>query len=108
MDKAPFLTVVIWACPPILYFIYRYQHTKKREQYECKFKEFLLKQEEELKEKLKENPDFHTFCFECHHFNESARMCTFHFNNQKIQLVVNAQTYCLLWNVFHYPVIGKS
>jgi len=85
-----------------------------------KRKEFIRKRQQEyeklalesLKQRVIKNPDFHTFCYECRHYNNPKGICTIDIFNTwatKVRLEANPnKIYCLYWNCDYDKIIARN
>lgn len=74
--------------------------------------EWERKRKEWIREQLTSRKNFHTFCFECCHFNTDRRTCGLELQSGSIAKIgypyTNHETYCLYWNADDNPNIKMS
>jgi hypothetical protein len=65
---------------------------------EAKAAAFEPKREDEIREILKTNPGFQTFCYMCIHFNQDKLHCARKMADERVKEVkINDRKYCLYW-----------
>jgi hypothetical protein len=69
---------------------------------EAKAAIFEPKREEEIREILKTDPKFQTFCYTCIHFNHDKLYCARKMADERVKDVkINDRNYCLYWEETH-------
>lgn len=59
---------------------------------------FEPKQEEEIRKKIAENPEFMTLCYKCIHYNQNKLHCSRDMEDERLKQVrINDRKYCLYW-----------
>jgi hypothetical protein len=65
-----------------------------------------------IEKQIQDRNHFHTFCFECCHFDSRDRTCTLELFTGTVTQVnfpeKSRETYCLYWNVGQHPNIRKE
>jgi hypothetical protein len=92
-------TVVTGVLGVIGYGVYLYVKPRKEKKICLDQASYEKKRELEIREILRENPDFQTFCYTCLHFNQDIKACRLDIRNPRARAVrLNDRTqYCLYW-----------
>ena len=57
------------------------------------------------------DPKFHTFCFDCRHYDPGRRCCNLYLADREIKIKLHPHdmfNYCLYWNLSDHPIISLT
>lgn len=93
-----FPLLIIWA---VVYWVYSRKKQKKLDTLWAKQKAFEERRMKEFREKLQEDPNFSTFCFECIHYRNNRcvlRILNSNAKKVKFEFIAPRRFFCLYWN----------
>lgn len=89
-------------------------HKKQLRRIDDQLPRWELQQKMVIQDRLRSGSEFHTYCFECRHFNPKTRRCGLRLHVGPVRKVkfnfMEREEYCLYWNVIHHEniVVDKT
>ncbi|MEN8221837.1 MAG: hypothetical protein ABFR36_01150 [Acidobacteriota bacterium] len=95
----PLKICIIIGIPVLIKIIYKNFHTlNKSKKVELEAPVFEKKREEEIRETIKNDPEFTTFCYQCVYFNDELKACSRDRIYERVkEISIGHRKYCLYW-----------